>query len=86
MRSEFVELLKTLRILMSGVYLCRGVVIAVHILPKEGDLFDTLIFELFYFGKDGLYVATALSASDKRHDAEGTHVVASPHYRYKSSD
>jgi hypothetical protein len=71
---------------MGGFYLRGGIVVAVNVLPKEGNFFDSLFFQLFYFREYRLYVATAFSAPNKRYDTEGTHIVASPHYGYESSN
>jgi hypothetical protein len=61
-------------------------VVAINVLPKEGDFFDSLFFKYFYFHKDSLYIATALSAPNKGYYAEGTHIVAPSHYGYESSN
>ncbi len=59
----------------------RNVVIAVNILAKESNFFESLISEMSDLIFNASSRSTSFSAPGERHNAKTTHVVATPHNR-----
>ena len=64
---------------MFKLALCLYIMVTVDVLSKQCNLFDALISQLFDLFDDAHCSPVSFTASNERHDAEATHVVASSH-------
>ena len=60
------------------------VVVAVYILSKQSDLFDSFVTQVLDFVNDGRGRPVSLSTPNEGYNAEAAHIVAPTHNTYPS--
>ena len=60
--------------------------VAVDVLSEQCHLFEAVVVEVAYLGKDALHVARALASTGVRHDAVVAEVVAATHDAHEATD